>query len=176
MSCNIKLRALTSSDKTKTLTWNNQVDIKQLYAGHPFPVNLEMESDWYEKILRSNVPTTVFGIEFVSEKKLIGLTILKNINLIHRKAEFAIFIGDKEERGKGYSRTATQKTLAFGFNQLGLNRIYLNVQKNNEVAIKLYESIGFIIEGEVRKSIYKDGQFYNEYIMSILNNEFLQKN
>lgn len=168
----IKLRALTSSDIPSTLAWNNQDDIKQKYAGHPFSVNIEMETDWYERILRSNLPTTVFGIELVEEKKLIGITILKNITLIHRKAEFSIFIGDKDERGKGYSTIAANKTLAFGFNKLGLNRIYLNVQKNNESAIKLYKKIGFNIEGEIRESVFKDGQFYDEYIMSILNNEF----
>jgi len=168
----IKLRALTVTDKHKTLEWNNQDDIKQLYAGHPFPVNMEMETDWYENILRSNIPTTVFGIELIKEKKLIGITILKNITLIHRKAEFAIFIGDKDERGKGYSTLAMMKTLDFGFNQLGLNRIYLNVLKNNKSAIKLYEKIGLSKEGEIRKSIFKDGQFYDECIMSILNKEY----
>ena len=172
----IKLRALTSTDIQKTLAWNNQDDIKELYAGHPFPVNLEMETDWYEKILRSNTPTTVFGIELVEEEKLIGITILKNINLIHRKAEFAILIGDKEERGKGYSKLATLETLRFGFYQLGLNRIYLYVQQNNKVAIKLYEKIGFTIEGELRETVFKDGVFHNEYILSILNKIFKKTN
>jgi len=168
----IKLRALTSSDILLTLAWNNQDDIKQLYAGHPFPVNLEMETDWYEKVLRSNFPTTVFGIELIEEKKLIGITVLKNISLLHRKAEFAIFIGDMNERGKGYSKDATLKTLSFGFNQLGLNRIYLYVLKNNESAIKLYNKIGFKLEGELKESIFKNGNFYDEIVMNVLNSEF----
>ena len=110
----------------------------------------------------------MFGIELLKEKKLIGLTFLKNINLIHRKAEFAIFIGEEKERGKGYSKEATLKTLKFGFNNLGLQRIYLSVQDNNETAIKLYEKVGFIKEGILRNSIFKNGAFYNELVMGLL--------
>ncbi len=131
-----------------------------------------MESDWYEKVLRSNIPTTVFGIELSGAKKLIGVALLKNINLIHRNAEFAIYIGDKTERGKGYSFDATMKTLQFGFCQLGLNRIYLYVQTENKAAIKLYEKSGFRVEGELRASIFKNGRFHNEYAMGILYNEY----
>jgi RimJ/RimL family protein N-acetyltransferase len=168
----ISLRAISASDIQTTLTWNNQVDLKELYFGHPFPVNIEMEREWYDKILRSNIPTTVFGIELKEEKKLIGLASLKNISLIHRKAEFAIFIGDNMERGKGYSTEASIKTLNFGFNQLGLVRIYLFVQSNNEAAIKLYEKVGFKLEGELRNSVYKNGIFINEKVMGILKKEF----
>ena len=97
---NIKLRALTTSDKTKTLSWHNRDDIKNLYAGHPFPVNIEMESDWYDKILKSNFPTTVFGIELVKNAELIGLSLLKKIDLMNRKAEIAIYIGDAGQEAK----------------------------------------------------------------------------
>jgi len=169
---NIRLRALTETDKELTLEWNNQKDIKDLYAGHPFPVNKEMETEWYDKITKSNFPTTVFGIELIKEKKLIGISILKNINLIHRKAEFGIYIGDKDERGKGYSKEATLDTLDFGFNQLGLNRTYLIVQKTNKAAIKLYEKTGFKEEGVLRQSAYKNGAFRDELLMSILKEDF----
>jgi RimJ/RimL family protein N-acetyltransferase len=168
----IVLRALTEADTHTTLHWNNQEDIKNLYAGHPFPVNMEMEKDWYAKITKTNIPTTVFGIELKNEKKIIGLTFLKNINFIHSKAEFAIFIGDKNERGKGYSKEATLQTLRFAFNQLGLNRIYLFVQSNNIAAIKLYEKTGFQKEGELRNSVYKKGEFLNEIVMGIIKEDF----
>lgn len=165
------LRALTSSDMALTLNWNNQDDIKDLYAGHPFPVNLEMESDWYKKILHSNFPTTVFGMELIKETKLIGITILKNIDMIHRKAEFAIYIGDSSEKGKGYAKEATLKTIDFAFKKLGLNRIYLYVLKKNTTALKLYEKVGFQKEGILRNSIFKNGNFVDEMMMSILAKE-----
>jgi hypothetical protein len=51
MNYRIKLRALTKKDIDLTLKWNNQDDIRELYLGHPFPINREMEEKWYDKIL-----------------------------------------------------------------------------------------------------------------------------
>jgi RimJ/RimL family protein N-acetyltransferase len=168
----INLRALTKTDIEKTLFWHNQEDISDLYSGHPFPVNIEMEQKWYEKILTSNFPVTVFGIEFVENQSLIGLTVLKDINMINRSAEFAIYVGDKEYRGKGLSMEATLETLRFGFYKLGLNRIFLKVLEENDAAIKLYKSVGFLKEGFMRGSIFKNNQFRSELLLSILKEEF----
>jgi len=168
----IVLRALTKSDIEKTLEWHNQDDIRDLYSGQPFPVNREMEEKWYDKILHSNFPVTVFGIEITNNKKLIGITILKDINLINRNAEFAIYIGDREERGKGYSKEATKKTIEFAFYHIGLKRVTLKVISENKTALKLYENLGFIQEGTLRKSIYKNGKYKDEIVMSILEEEY----
>jgi RimJ/RimL family protein N-acetyltransferase len=168
----LKLRALTRGDIDKTLTWHNQEDIRDTYLGHPFPVNREKEEAWYQKVLTNDLPLSVFGIELIDEHKLIGITALKNINLINREAEFAIYIGDNEERGKGFSKIATKLILEFGFWKLGLNRIFLKVEEQNNVAIKLYNSIGFVSEGVLRKAVFKNNCFRNVMIMSVLKEEF----
>lgn len=171
---NIRLRALTTTDIELTLKWNNQDDISSLYSGHTFPVNIEMERKWYEKILYSNFPTTVFGIEVLENAKLIGITLLKDINLINRTSEFAIYIGDSDSKGKGYSIDATLLTLEFGFYKLGLNRIHLKVLENNFIAINLYKKLGFIEEGKLRKSVFKNNEYKNEVLMSILKEELIK--
>jgi len=168
----IKLRALTINDLPKTLAWHNQEDIRDLYLEHPFPVNKEMEELWYNKILKSNYPATVFGIEECKTKELIGITLLKDINNIHRKAEVALYIGDKKYRGKGLSKEATIATLSFAFEKLGLNRVYLNVLARNEAAIKLYNDLGFKKEGHLVESIFKNNKFENEIIMALLKVDF----
>ena len=172
MENRIRLRALTKNDITKTLEWHNQNDIRELYSGHPFPVNREMEEKWYEKILTSNFPTTVFGTELIKESELIGITVLKNIDLINRNAEFAIYIGNKEQRGKGYSKEALMKTFKFGLYQLGLERIYLKVLEENTVAQKLYTSCGLKKEGVLKNSVFKNDEFKNEIIFAIIKGEF----
>jgi RimJ/RimL family protein N-acetyltransferase len=174
MNTKIKLRALTQADMEKTLAWHNQDDISSLYSGHPFPVNIEMERLWYEKILTSNFPTTVFGIELVESKELIGITVLRDIHMINRTAEIAIYIGNPESRGKGFSKDAMTATLIFGFLKLSLNRIHLKVLEENSPAIKLYQSLGFIKEGILRNSIFKNGEYKSEMIFSILKNEFIK--
>lgn len=164
----IKLRALTSTDIDKTLTWHNEEIISDLYLGHPFPVNIEMERKWYDKILTSNFPTTVFGIEYIENKTLIGITLLKDIDMINRSAELAIYIGDTEYKGKGLSKEATQDTFKFGFFKLGLNRISARVLSENKTSITMFEKVGFKTEGIMRQVLYKNNEFKNVLLMSIL--------
>jgi RimJ/RimL family protein N-acetyltransferase len=168
----IKLRALTATDSVKTLAWNNQEDISEMYSGHPFPVNIEMETTWYEKILKSNFPVTIFGIEIIDSNKLIGITVLRDINMIYRTAEFAFYIGDQSERGKGYSKEALMLTLQFAFLKLGLQRIYVKILEENIQTIKVHEQVGFKKEGNLRKSVFKNGCYKNEQYMAILKEEF----
>lgn len=168
----IRLRALTMSDVPLTLKWHNQPDIVDMYSGHPFPVNEEMERKWYERVLTSNIPTTVFGIETTDGGKLVGITVLKDINFIHRSAETAIYIGDLQARGKGFSIEALQMTLAFAFEHLGLNRVCLKVRSDNLAALKLYRKTGFIEEGTLRQLEYKHGSFHDVVSFSMLRTEY----
>lgn len=168
----IRLRALTMRDLPLTLNWHNQPDIVDMYSGHPFPVNEEMEKKWYERVLTSNIPTTVFGIEITDEHKLVGITVLKDINFIHRSAETAIYIGDQQARGKGLSQEALQLTIAFAFENLGLNRVWLKVRSDNLGALKLYRKTGFSEEGKLRQCEYKNGAFHDDIVLSILKAEY----
>lgn len=162
---------MSRKDLDKTLEWHNSQNISESYLGHPFPVSPEMEEKWYDSILTSNIPTSVFGIENEEHNLLIGLTVLKNINLINRSAEFAMYIGNEDFKGKGYSKIAAEKTLLFGFRNLNLNRIYLKVLENNHIAINLYEKLGFKKEGELRQSVFKNDCYLNEYQYSLLKSE-----
>lgn len=170
----VRLRALTITDLPLTLKWHNQADIVEMYSGHPFPVNEEMERKWYEKILCSNIPTTVFGIELVSEQKLIGITLLKDIDLIHRSAETAIYLGDSDTRGKGLSYEALMETVEFAFSKLGLNRVWLKVRTDNTPAMELYKKAGFILEGTLRQAVYKNGSYHDLNLLSLLKSEHAQ--
>jgi RimJ/RimL family protein N-acetyltransferase len=168
----VKLRALTRADIPMTCKWHNDPKIKNLYAGHPFPVNEENENQWYDKILTCNIPTTVFGIVHIESSVLIGISVLNNINLIHREAEYAIFIGDSKYRGKGFHIEALNLTLRFAFGQLGLNRIFIRILENNKGTIRLCEHHGFKREGLLRQSKFKNNCFHNEVLMSMLRDEF----
>ena len=170
----IKLRALAKDDAKISWVWRNKENIKYFYSGHPFYINQEQEEAWIEKISSSNIPLTVFGIEELQTNSLVGMSFLKDINLIYRTAEFAIFIGDEKAKGKGYATEATRKTLTFAFNSLNLNRVFLKVQEDNISAIRLYEKCNFKREGVLRESVYKNGNYINEIMMSILKNEFLE--
>lgn len=63
-------------------------------------------------------------------------------------ATYHIFIGDKNYWGKGIAREASRQIIDYGFKELNLDKIVLEVKKLNERAVKLYLSLGFVILDE----------------------------
>jgi len=89
-----------------------------------------------------------------------------------RSAEFAILLGDKKAWGTGIGRACTSFMLRFGFEELQLHRIYLEVLETNERARRLYESLGFVHEGTLRHAQWKGGRYLDVHVMSILEDEW----
>jgi RimJ/RimL family protein N-acetyltransferase len=89
-----------------------------------------------------------------------------------RTAEFAIMIGDKSRWGVGLGRAGTRFAVDYGFRQLNLNRISLQVLATNPRARALYESLGFVHEGRLRQAQYKNGAYVDVELMSMLRAEY----
>lgn len=84
----------------------------------------------------------------------IGTVSLKNIE--NKEAEYAI-ITCAEAHGKGYAKQATIDILRYGFEQLGLNKIYLYVAVSNVRANKFYQKFGFRFDRCDPKSMVING-------------------
>jgi RimJ/RimL family protein N-acetyltransferase len=102
----------------------------------------------------------------------IGWVDLKNIDKLNCHAELGIAIGDKNYWGKGYGLSAMREMLSFGFSELGLNKIRLRVEIDNDKAIKSYKRMGYIEEGILRQDRLRNGEYVDRVRMSILKSEF----
>ena len=60
----------------------------------------------------------------------------------------------------------------FGFNQLNLNRIGLEVYEYNERACRCYEKVGFRKEGRQRDGRFWDGRYWDVLQYGLLANEW----
>jgi RimJ/RimL family protein N-acetyltransferase len=66
-------------------------------------------------------------------------------------------------------------TCRFGFEELGLHRIYARVLPFNQPALKLFESCNFVREGEERESFFTWGRWWSPVCFSVLAQEFFKK-
>ena len=89
-----------------------------------------------------------------------------------RSGEFAILIGNRGYWGRGLGETATRFMVEYGFAQLNLHRIQLEVLTSNARAIGLYVKVGFQHEGTRRAVQFKDGQYHDYHMMSLLEGEY----
>jgi RimJ/RimL family protein N-acetyltransferase len=168
----IQLAAVQREYLPKYVEWLSDREVAQfLNPGILMPLNIENETDWFEN-QRKSKDGFVFAILTLAENKLIGNCGLHNVSWKNRKATFGIFIGDKNYWSQGYGTDATKTILRFGFEELGLNLIELEVYAFNPRAIRAYEKAGFRQAGVHRQGLYRDGKFHDEYIMSILRDEW----
>lgn len=72
----------------------------------------------------------------------LGTVSLKNIDREKREAEYAICM-HSDAMGTGAAWEASSRIVAMAFEELGLNRVYLNVLEENARAVRFYNKFGF---------------------------------
>lgn len=148
--------------------WMNDKEVTENLGSYIRNFPIKVEKDWLEK--EDNGYN--FAIIKRENNELIGNISLTNLDHINQTATLGIFIGEKENRNKGYGKESIKLILDYGFNTLNLNNIMLTVYSFNQRAINTYKKIGFKQIGNRRNSIYRDNQIYDEIYMDILKNEF----
>lgn len=174
---NIRLRAIEREDIPRFTEWLNDPEvIAGLFLN--VPLSNWDETKWFEKLADRSPEERPLAIEVKNKDDQwihIGNIGLEMFEWTNRQAEFGIFIGKKEYWNKGLGFKAIQLILKHGFETLNLNRIYLKVYETNLPAINLYKKIGFVLEGKLRQSLYKNNQYFDIFIMSMLHSEWNTK-
>ncbi len=102
----------------------------------------------------------------------IGAVRLEGIEAVHGKAELAIVIGEKECWSHGYGTEASRLALAHGFHELGLRRVELITDADNERGIRCYEKCGFQREGVLRSHRLRYGAPLDMIVMGVLREDW----
>jgi RimJ/RimL family protein N-acetyltransferase len=112
------------------------------------------------------------AIHLRESNRLIGSCALSQLDGDNGSALFHITIGEKDCWGHGHGTEATRLMVDHAFGTLGLHRIGLAVFGFNERAIRAYRKVGFVEEGRAREAIWRDGAFWDEIQMSLLEGEW----
>lgn len=115
----------------------------------------------------NNFDSLMYDLPNLPTEKWLGMISLQKIDLVHSNAEIAFYIGNTFEHSKGYTTEAINALVNYGFNQLGLHRIYGGTP--NPAAARAFEKSGFIKEGEQVEAFKLDGKFVNHCNYYILN-------
>ena len=101
----------------------------------------------------------------------VGEAVLNQWDPGNESCNFRIFIG-RHGRDRGLGTEATRLIVGYGFEQLGLHRISLEVYAFNPRARRAYEKVGFRPEGVLRESLRYNGEWVDATVMSILDREW----
>ncbi len=131
--------------------------------------------EWLEKEIDKEKPEMwLFGIRTLEEDRLIGFVDLSGVSA-YGNAWVGIAIGEREYWGRGYGTDAMKLVLRFGFLELGLHRVSLDVFGYNPRGIKSYEKAGFRHEGVEREMIKRDGKRHDVIFMGVLREDWIRQ-
>ena len=76
------------------------------------------------------------------------------------------------DKNRGHGRAALRVAKKVAFDDLGAHRFWLDIKKRNMRARSLYDSEGFVFEGELREAVKLRDGYDSLVVMSMLQGEF----
>ena len=86
--------------------------------------------------------------------------------------QLSILMGVRNRWTRGYGVPGIQAALDLAFNEYGLYRVWVDIPEFSQAARSLFERVGFIHEGTLRKSRPRGGARFDSVVMGILAAEY----
>lgn len=170
----IYLAPVEKQDLQKLKNWRNLEEFKKHFREYR-EISDDMQEKWYQDTVLNDKSTIMFAIKRVIDDELLGCCGLCYINWIHRHADLSIYIGFDEMYidNKGYASESCELLFDYGFNQLGLNKIWTEIYEFDTKKKEFFDTLGFNVDGILRNNYYYDGEWWNSHIISLLKDEFI---
>ncbi|MDE9364354.1 GNAT family protein [Luteipulveratus sp. YIM 133132] len=126
--------------------------------------------EWY--LTRAQAPDRLDLAVVDRERDLVvGEVVLNELDRDNRSCNFRTLIGP-DGRDRGLGTEACRMIVDHGFSRLGMHRISLSVFDFNPRARRVYEKVGFVLEGTRRESFRFDDDWIDDHDMAILEQEW----
>lgn len=162
----IKIRKLEEKDTEFMLEWMHDPETLNIFQNNFLLVDECAAKNFINSSF--NETEQHFAIVDDAEDEYLGTISLKNIDHKNKNAEYAISTR-KKARGKGINDIATKLVISYGFNQLKLHKVYLNVLSTNKKAIGFYKKCGFKYEGTFQDHLFINDKYCDLEWYSIVN-------
>jgi RimJ/RimL family protein N-acetyltransferase len=166
----IRLRAVEADDEARYHSWVNDPEVTENLTIR-YPISHEGQRKWMEGATTPDYANAVFAVEALDDGALIGTAELRTRRPENRDANLGIMIGDKTRWDHGYGSDAMRTICRYGFSEMNLHRIELDVFEGNDRAVKVYERVGFKPAGRRRDAVFQRGRYQDELMMDLLEGE-----
>ena len=153
------------------LRWYRDPEVARLTRFQIGPVSDEEVRRYFQTRLLSG-DAFAYAIHRADDERLIGTTTLSALDPDNGSVLFHITVGERDCWGQGLGTEATALMVEHAFEVLGMHRVGLSVFEFNARAIRSYEKVGFRIEGRSREALWRDGSYWDELHMGILEGEW----
>jgi RimJ/RimL family protein N-acetyltransferase len=168
----IRLRELRDADLPLLVEWWQDEDVAALQNSGPVKPR---PADGLAELFRSwsrNTDSDV-GLSIVDKQtgEFAGHVSLHGVLVAQRCATLGIVLGPPFQN-RGFGTDTVRTIVRYGFTEMGLHRIQLNVNGDNERAVATYRKCGFVEEGRAREFMMRHDRWYDLIQMGILDHEW----
>lgn len=162
-----ELRSIEEVDHRWLLDLHNDPSVL-INLTDPRPITLESHMSWWERTRKSAIQERfIFTIDGVNA----GFTKFYNIDHANKNCVLGADL-HRNFRGKKLSHHMWELMLKHCFDDLKLHRVSLTTAEYNAPARKLYDKLGFEIEGVVRDSLLRNDRYHDQIAMYMLEDRY----
>jgi RimJ/RimL family protein N-acetyltransferase len=115
--------------------------------------------------------SVAFAVEARDERTLIG-TVGLTVSASNDRAELGYWFG-RAYWGYGYATEAARAVVRFGFETLGLNRVFATCFADNPASERVMQKLGMRCEGTMRQHYKRFGLYHDGQLYGLLRSEWL---
>lgn len=168
----VSIRKFNGCDIENKIKWINN-PANNRYLHYDLPLEYDRTVKWFENNKNRN---DRYDAVIEADGTPIGIIGILNIDFKNLKGEFYICIGETGYKGKGLAFSASQILLDHAFTTLKLNKVYLYTEKDNTVAQRLFEKMGFKREGLLEEDLIYNKRKVDRFAYGITAKEFENRN
>jgi RimJ/RimL family protein N-acetyltransferase len=169
----VRLRGVEAEDWEIYYRWSVDTEFDQLSYHMVFPPTKEYYKQWTAELAAKNPDKSDVFRWMIEDTvgEVVGTINTNNCN--RRNGTFGYGLGIRREHWrKGFATEAIWLVLRFFFHELGYQKVNVTVYAFNEASLALHRRLGFVEEGCLRRMIYTEGVYHDEYHFGMTREEF----
>jgi RimJ/RimL family protein N-acetyltransferase len=161
---------LEDAPEMQRLAGDREIASTTLTIPHPYEDG--MAEAWIRSTWEQHQKGEAIALAIVERQQQAFLGIIGlHLRPEHERAEMGYWIG-QPYWGRGYVTEAARRMLRYGFEELGLNRIYASHFGHNPASGRVMQKIGMRYEGLSRQHVKKWGEFVDLETYAILRSDY----
>jgi ribosomal-protein-alanine N-acetyltransferase len=173
MEFDIKFRAFKMGDEKFINALRENEEMEQKIGGTKRFVSIDREAKWvHDIIMNDNQSAMYFAIILKNTDEMIGYLSISDIDYRNGSC-FWSGIKISPNAGDGYGAQAALLVLKYIFEEMRMVRCSGICQEENVKSLNMLTKVGFKKEGIMRKHLFKNGKYLNQWILSFIDDDYL---
>ena len=161
----VEIVRVSHADKESLREWRNDPAVsKWMYTNHV--ISVEEHNAWFDSML-ADMSKVYWKIH--ADDIAVGSVFLTNISHQQNSCEWGMYLADMNSRGKGIAQAACALSFRYAFDELAVAVVKCEAIAQNENAIGLYESVGY-----VRTGVQTDAVKRGDEMLSVVTLELMR--